>query len=139
MGQDWDLFNAQKEYERQGVFQTDKWRLSNVNERFNLIETYPEQLLVPSCIPDVVLVEATAFRSIGRIPCVVWYNKKNGATLSRASQPKVGMSKNTSPADESLVAGISSSSLLRDFLHIVDCRPMSNALVILLISRTLDS
>lgn len=39
------------------------------------------------------------------------------------------MSKATSPADESLVAAIASSSLLRDFLHIIDCRPMSNALV----------
>lgn len=39
------------------------------------------------------------------------------------------MSKATSPADESLVAAIASSSLLRDFLHIIDCRPMTNALV----------
>lgn len=39
------------------------------------------------------------------------------------------MSKATSPADESLVAAIASSSLLRDFLHIVDCRPMTTAMV----------
>lgn len=39
------------------------------------------------------------------------------------------MSKATSPADESLVAAIASSSLLRDFLHIIDCRPMTNAMV----------
>ncbi|KAF1792462.1 Myotubularin family [Phytophthora cactorum] len=38
------------------------------------------------------------------------------------------MSKATSPADESLVAGIASSSLLQDQLQIIDCRPMSSAL-----------
>lgn len=39
------------------------------------------------------------------------------------------MSKATSPADESIVAEIASSSLLQDQLQILDCRPMSSALV----------
>lgn len=49
--------------------------------------------------------------------------------LCRLAHFQVGMSKATSPADESLVAAIAGSSLLRDFLHIIDCRPMTNALV----------
>merc|ERR1712137_884581 len=37
-------------------------------------------------------------------------------------------SKATSPADESLVAAIASSSLLQEQVQIIDCRPMSSAL-----------
>uniref|UniRef100_K3X8T7 Myotubularin phosphatase domain-containing protein n=1 Tax=Globisporangium ultimum (strain ATCC 200006 / CBS 805.95 / DAOM BR144) TaxID=431595 RepID=K3X8T7_GLOUD len=126
--QDWDVYDETSEWERQGVFENGKWRISHFNKDFKEIETYPELIVVPTAISDVVLRDATAFRSIGRIPSLSWLNKANGATLTRSSQPKVGMSKATSPADESLVAAIAGSSLLRDFLHIIDCRPMTNAL-----------
>ncbi|TMW68529.1 hypothetical protein Poli38472_005997 [Pythium oligandrum] len=126
--QDWDIYDPKAEFERRGVFENGKWRVSYMNEGFREIETYPELLVVPSSVPDGILADATAFRSLGRIPCMCWLNKANGATLSRSSQPKVGVSKATSPADEHLVAAIASSSLLSDALHIIDCRPMSNAL-----------
>ncbi|TYZ57749.1 hypothetical protein PybrP1_007758 [[Pythium] brassicae (nom. inval.)] len=125
---DWKVYDETAEWERQGVFENGKWRISHLNAGFREIETYPELVVVPTSIPDVVLRDAISFRSIGRIPVLSWLNKANGATLTRSSQPKVGMSKATSPADESLVAAIASSSLLRDFLHIIDCRPMTNAL-----------
>ncbi|KAL4124828.1 hypothetical protein PRIC2_008422 [Phytophthora ramorum] len=125
---DWDVYDDRTEWERQGVFDNEKWRVSNCNENFRAIETYPERLVVPVGITDEVLLDAMNFRSLGRIPCLTWLNGANGATLCRSSQPKVGMSKATSPADESLVAGIASSSLLQDQLQIIDCRPMSSAL-----------
>ncbi|CAI5741816.1 unnamed protein product [Hyaloperonospora brassicae] len=90
---DWDVYDDQAEWKRQGV-----------------------------------LLDAINFRSLGRIPCLTWLNGVNGASLCRSSQPKVGMSKATSPADESLVAAIASSSLLQDQVQIIDCRPMSSAL-----------
>ncbi|CAI5745603.1 unnamed protein product [Peronospora destructor] len=90
---DWDVYDDQAEWKRQGV-----------------------------------LLDAMNFRSLGRIPCLTWLNGVNGATLCRSSQPKVGMSKATSSADESLVAGIASSNPLREQLQIIDCRPMSSAL-----------
>ncbi|KAL4169464.1 hypothetical protein KRP22_010384 [Phytophthora ramorum] len=125
---DWDVYDDRTEWERQGVFDNEKWRVSNCNDNFRAIETYPERLVVPVGITDEVLLDAMNFRSLGRIPCLTWLNGANGATLCRSSQPKVGMSKATSPADESLVAGIASSSLLQDQLQIIDCRPMSSAL-----------
>ncbi|DAZ95474.1 TPA: hypothetical protein N0F65_001954 [Lagenidium giganteum] len=123
----WDVLNEQAEWERQGVFENGKWRVSTVNKGFGLIESYPELLVVPTCIADIVLAEASNFRSIGRIPTLCWLSKDTGAVICRSSQPKVGMSKATSPADESLVEGISLSSILSDTIHIVDCRPMSTA------------
>ncbi|CAH0486358.1 unnamed protein product [Peronospora farinosa] len=125
---DWDVYNDQVEWERQGVFENGKWRVTNCNANFCAIDTYPERLVVPVDVTDEVLLDAMNFRSLGRIPCLTWLNEVNGATLCRSSQPKVGMSKATSSADESLVAGIASSSLLQDQLQIIDCRPMSSAL-----------
>ncbi|KAL3666673.1 hypothetical protein V7S43_008302 [Phytophthora oleae] len=125
---DWDVYDDQTEWERQGVFENGKWRVSTCNENYHAIETYPERLVVPVGVADEVLLDAMNFRSLGRIPCLTWLNDANGATLCRSSQPKVGMSKATSPADESLVAALSSSSLLQNQLQIIDCRPMSSAL-----------
>ncbi|RLN86230.1 hypothetical protein BBJ28_00019705, partial [Nothophytophthora sp. Chile5] len=104
---DWDVFDDQAEWDRQGVFDNGKWRVTTCNENFRTIETYPERLVVPFAVPDEV---------------------NAGSLYCSKDQPKVGMSKATSPADESLVSGIASSSLLRDELHIIDCRPMTNAL-----------
>ncbi|KAF1794871.1 Myotubularin family [Phytophthora cactorum] len=126
---DWDVYDDQTEWERQGVFENGKWRVTSCNENFRAIDTYPERLVVPVTVTDEVLLDAMNFRSLGRIPCLSWLNGVNGATLCRSSQPKIGMSKATSPADESLVAGIASSSLLQDQLQIIDCRPMSSALI----------
>lgn len=86
---DWDVYDATREWERQGVFENGRWRISHLNANFKEIETYPELIVVPASISDVVLKDATSFRSIGRIPSLCWFNKANGATLTRASQPKV--------------------------------------------------
>lgn len=86
---DWDVYDATREWDRQGVFENGRWRITHLNRGFKEIETYPELIVVPSSISDVVLKDATNFRSIGRIPSLCWLNKANGATLTRASQPKV--------------------------------------------------
>ncbi|KAF1320214.1 Myotubularin-like protein, partial [Globisporangium splendens] len=89
--QDWNVYDETSEWERQGVFENGKWRISHFNKDFKEIETYPELIVVPTSISDVVLRDATAFRSIGRIPSLSWLNKANGATLTRSSQPKLSI------------------------------------------------
>lgn len=83
------MYDETVEWERQGVFENGKWRISHLNAGFREIETYPELVVVPTSIPDVVLRDAIGFRSIGRIPVLCWLNKTNGAALTRSSQPKV--------------------------------------------------
>lgn len=103
---DWDVYSDTAEWERQGVFENGKWRVSRLNEGFREIETYPELVVVPSSISDAVLQDAIGFRSIGRIPVLCWLNKANGATLTRSSQPKVrlsGWKKEPMCKDDSLV------------------------------------
>ncbi|GMF16119.1 unnamed protein product [Phytophthora lilii] len=53
---DWDVYDDQAEWERQGVFDNGKWRVTSCNENFCAIETYPERLVVPVGVTDEVLV-----------------------------------------------------------------------------------
>lgn len=97
------------------------WRLSSVNENYELCSTYPNILAVPSAVDDSVLKGSASFRSRGRIPTlgiyflvfelfrrllfslIVWRNMKNYCTISRCSQPLVGLSQNRNSADENLI------------------------------------
>ncbi|KAK0418369.1 hypothetical protein QR680_013526 [Steinernema hermaphroditum] len=77
----------QKEFDRLQF--TSYWKISSANTGFNLIETYPEHLIVPESITDQSLATAVAGRFLGRIPSAVWRDVKSGATLFRSSQPVI--------------------------------------------------
>jgi len=49
-----------------------KWRISKVNWDYKLCTSYPNRLLVPSCITDQTLEAAAKFRSSKRVPVIVW-------------------------------------------------------------------
>ena len=51
---DWDVYNDQTEWKRQGVLESEKWRVSHCNDGFTAIETYPERLVVPADVTDEV-------------------------------------------------------------------------------------
>jgi hypothetical protein len=84
----WKLFNTKKEFKRQGLI-FDKWRLSSINSKYELCETYPSKLIFPQNASDELLKLASNFRSKNRLPALTFYNQKNEATLSRCSQPLV--------------------------------------------------
>ncbi|XP_050521870.1 myotubularin-related protein 3 [Daktulosphaira vitifoliae] len=86
-----------------------KWRISKVNWDYKLCASYPNRLLVPSCISDQVLEAAAKFRSSKRLPVVVWRHKSNGAILARCSQPEVGWLGWRSSDDEELLKAIAES------------------------------
>ncbi|OQR96395.1 myotubularin-related protein 2-like [Achlya hypogyna] len=123
----WDVYDAGREWERQGVPAHSAWRASSINEGYVAIESYPSTLMVPAKVSDELLLEAAQFRSIARIPVLTWLHPQHGATLSRSSQPKVGMGNAFSIADEELVAAIGEANANRQTVHIIDCRPMSSA------------
>lgn len=51
---DWDIYNDKAEWERQGVLKSGNWRITQFNEGFKEIDTYPELLVVPTSITDAV-------------------------------------------------------------------------------------
>ncbi len=113
----WDLYNPLKEYRRLGFIQDIDpnerlsgpvgWRLVNQimegRSKFWVCKTYPSVFVVPACVTDAQMLEVRKFRSENRIPVAVWKHPTNHATLSRSSQPLVGMKKNRNTEDEKLV------------------------------------
>lgn len=49
----------------------ESWRITKVNDHYELCDTYPSTLAVPVNIPDEELKRVAAFRAKGRIPVSV--------------------------------------------------------------------
>ena len=54
-----------------------EWRLDDINQNFELCETYPPTLYVPSSTSRAMLLASAKFRSRGRLP-VLTYLHHNG-------------------------------------------------------------
>ncbi|OQR81936.1 myotubularin-related protein 2-like isoform 2 [Thraustotheca clavata] len=126
-GEGWNVYDAESEWARLGVLDNEAWRTTDFNKDYAVVDSYPSQLIVPAKITDETLLEAAQFRSIGRIPTLTWLHPVHGASLSRSSQPKVGMGNAFSVLDEELVAAFGEANKSRPMVHIIDCRPMSSA------------
>lgn len=46
----------------------ESWRITKINDHYELCDTYPSTLAVPVNIPDEELKRVAAFRAKGRIP-----------------------------------------------------------------------
>lgn len=138
----WTLYQPIKEFERQGIgIRTKKWRITNINKNYSLCSTYPSVLVVPSKISDTVIQYASKFRSKGRFPVLTYIHSVNNCSITRSSQPMVGIKQNRSLQDEYLISAIFETTLPQDILKpgksyglslgnnlVVDARPTANAM-----------
>jgi len=106
----WEIYDARKEYRRLGIGpkETDKgWRISDINHDYTYSPTYPATLVVPSTISDNVLKYAGGFRSKVRIPALTYLHPLNNCSITRSSQPLVGLFKGKrNLQDERLIQAI---------------------------------
>lgn len=112
----WELYDARAEFRRQGISEkaADRgWRISSINKDYAFSPTYPATLVVPSKISDNTLKYASTFRSRQRIPVLTYLHPINNCTITRSSQPFVGLRGKRSIQDERLVSACFSAS--RDF------------------------
>ncbi|KAH3681420.1 hypothetical protein WICPIJ_007618 [Wickerhamomyces pijperi] len=143
--QTWGMYNTVREFERQGLSfketpvaaaaagnnkpSATNWRVTNLNSKYKLCETYPRVLIVPKTISDNVVTHASKYRSKQRIPALSYYYQANGCTITRCSQPLLGIQKSRSVQDEKLIDEIFKAS---DFPTnknlIIDARPTTNAM-----------
>ncbi|EMR10522.1 hypothetical protein PNEG_01232 [Pneumocystis murina B123] len=139
----WTLYQPIKEFERQGVgIRTKEWRITNINKNYLLCSTYPSILVVPSKISDTVIWYASKFRSKGRFPVLTYIHPSNNCSITRSSQPMVGIKHNRSLQDEYLISAIFETTSSQNTLKssksyglsmrnnlVVDARPTANAMV----------
>eukprot|EP01101_Sappina_pedata_P007986 TRINITY_DN4331_c0_g2_i1.p1 TRINITY_DN4331_c0_g2~~TRINITY_DN4331_c0_g2_i1.p1 ORF type:complete len:502 (-),score=86.43 TRINITY_DN4331_c0_g2_i1:34-1539(-) len=122
----WSVYNIRKEFQRLGI-PSAEWRISTINEKYDLCPTYPNLLCVPSSASDELITTAAQFRSKCRLPSLTWIHPKNKASLTRCSQPMVGVARNKSPDDVLLLKKILEATPSASTLHIVDARPRAAA------------
>lgn len=123
----WSVYDADKEFRRQGV-PNDNWRLTKVNEKYELSDTYPSSLAVPKQATDDFIRQAAVFRSRCRFPVLSWIHPKSQATITRSSQPLVGVAGKRNKDDEAYIQMIMDANAHSNKLFIMDARPSVNAL-----------
>lgn len=105
----WLLYDPHSEFKRMGV-PNSMWRISYVNVQYELCDTYPAVLAFPKSVDDESLLIAAPFRSKQRLPTLSWRSVTNNATISRSSQPMVGIGNSRNGADEFLVKELGKAS-----------------------------
>ncbi|MCJ1284105.1 hypothetical protein MMC26_003436 [Xylographa opegraphella] len=109
----WNIYDARNEWKRQGISDksVDKgWRISTINTDYGFSPTYPALLPVPTTISDNTLNYAGRYRSRVRLPILTYLHPVNNCSITRSSQPLVGVRQNRSIQDEKLLLAIFSTS-----------------------------
>ncbi|XP_070821120.1 myotubularin-related protein 3 isoform X1 [Chaetodon trifascialis] len=105
------------EVERMGFDTQNAWRISDINSKFRLCPSYPQQLLVPAWITDKELENVAAFRSWKRFPAVVYRHQTTGAVIARCGQPEVSWWGWRNADDEHLVQSIAKACAVDSSSH----------------------
>eukprot|EP00965_Chrysotila_dentata_P178767 5903320-Pleurochrysis_carterae.AAC.1 len=81
-------YDPEVEFHRQGLNNPlSHWRITRLNENYELCSTYPALLVVPRAVSDDDVVRAAAFRSGRRLPVLCWKDAYGVASICRSSQP----------------------------------------------------
>ncbi|XP_014211423.1 myotubularin-related protein 6 [Copidosoma floridanum] len=122
----WNFFSLQDEFQRQGV-PNDEWSLSYLNVNYELCESYPKYLYVPSSCSNTVLMGSAKFRSKGRLPVLTYLHNSNKASICRCSQPLSGFNARCLK-DEQMLYNLLCTNPDSKYLCVVDTRPRINAM-----------
>jgi len=123
----WRVYDPISELRRQGV-PNESWSLSRVNEKYAICDTYPRILAIPSAVTESDLHEVAKFRSRQRIPVLSWIHPDSQATITRCSQPLVGLGNRRAKEDERYIQHIMDANAQAHKIYIYDARPKVNAM-----------
>ncbi|KAH9989088.1 protein-tyrosine phosphatase-like protein [Russula compacta] len=137
----WNLYSPREEFGRMGVGTRSKaWRLTDINKDYTFCSTYPSRLVVPTKISDSTLQYGLKYRSKGRVPTLTYLHWANFGSITRSSQPMVGLTNARSVQDEKLVEATFTSHVAPESRVsqptvfgatatnlIIDARPTTNA------------
>ncbi|XP_066496387.1 myotubularin-related protein 1 isoform X3 [Tiliqua scincoides] len=122
----WKVYDPMAEYKRQGL-PNESWKISKINSTYELCDTYPAVLVVPTSVKDDDLSRVAAFRAKGRVPVLCWIHPESQATITRCSQPLVGPSDKRCKEDEKYLQAIMDANAQSHKLFIFDARQNSVA------------
>uniref|UniRef100_A0A8C1UIU1 Phosphatidylinositol-3,5-bisphosphate 3-phosphatase MTMR2 n=1 Tax=Cyprinus carpio TaxID=7962 RepID=A0A8C1UIU1_CYPCA len=119
--------NMVRNTNKQRGLPNESWRISKVNDHYELCDSYPAALVVPVTITDEELRRVSSFRAKGRIPVLSWIHPESQAAVVRASQTMVGQNGRRCKEDEKLLQAIMDANAQSHKLFIFDARPSVNA------------
>ncbi|SJX66572.1 related to YMR1-Phosphatidylinositol 3-phosphate phosphatase [Sporisorium reilianum f. sp. reilianum] len=109
------VYDPKSEFARQGLGSRSKaWRFTDINAQYAFCASYPALMAVPSRISDTTLSYAAKYRSKARIPALTYLHWANHASITRSSQPMVGLKNARSIQDEKLIEAIFTSHHFAD-------------------------
>uniref|UniRef100_A0A3P9DL91 Myotubularin related protein 1a n=1 Tax=Maylandia zebra TaxID=106582 RepID=A0A3P9DL91_9CICH len=106
----WKVYDPAAEYRRQGL-PNESWTISKINSTYELCDTYPSILVIPTNITDEDIKRVAVFRAKHRIPVLSWIHPESQATIVRCSQPLVGPSDRRCKEDERFLQIIMDATL----------------------------
>jgi hypothetical protein len=128
-------FDAVVEFQRQ-FKQLSVWTCwTQLNAQYQLCLSYPNILVGPTSLVEAsqdcqrIIRGSANFRSEHRLPVLTWSTGIDGASLWRASQPKVGLQGNRNAADEMLIKHICESAMSANALREEKIEPLSNKML----------
>uniref|UniRef100_A0A3B3ZFZ0 phosphatidylinositol-3,5-bisphosphate 3-phosphatase n=1 Tax=Periophthalmus magnuspinnatus TaxID=409849 RepID=A0A3B3ZFZ0_9GOBI len=122
----WKVYDATVEYRRQGL-PNESWTISKINSSYELCDTYPSILVIPTNISDEDIRRVALFRAKHRIPVLSWIHPETQATIVRCSQPLVGPSDRRCKEDERFLQIIMDANAQSHKLTVFDARQSSVA------------
>lgn len=106
----------------------DSWRITKINDKYKLCDTYPSILVVPQTATETDLTAVAAFRSRARLPVLSWIHPESQASIVRCSQPLTGISGQRCAEDEKYIQMIMYANAQSHKIFIMDARPQTNAM-----------
>lgn len=122
----WELYNIRDEFRRQGIsdkLQDRGWRITDINKDYTFCPTYPSVLVVPTKIKDPTLKYAGKHRTRCRVPTLTYLHPVNNCSITRSSQPRVGLTGNRNAQDEALVAACFSNPYFQELSQLLNTEP----------------
>uniref|UniRef100_A0A667XQA0 phosphatidylinositol-3,5-bisphosphate 3-phosphatase n=1 Tax=Myripristis murdjan TaxID=586833 RepID=A0A667XQA0_9TELE len=122
----WKVYDPMAEYKRQGL-PNESWTISKMNSSYEICDTYPSVLVIPTSIKEDDIKRVALFRAKHRIPVLSWIHPESQATIIRCSQPLVGPSDRRCKEDERFLQIIMDANAQSHKLTIFDARQSSVA------------
>ncbi|KAJ5078849.1 myotubularin-related protein [Anaeramoeba ignava] len=123
----WEIYQIEKEFSRMKL-SPQHWQVSYINKNYSLCPSYPKILVFPQGVEEQKLKKIAEFRTKNRLPSLTWKHPINYSTITRSSQPKIGISRSRSEVDENFLSTIGQTNPKNRKLKIIDCRPKANAI-----------
>lgn len=123
----WEVYDPVEEFKRLGV-ENYNWKITQINQDYMICDTYPATWAVPAQATVKDIQDVAGFRSKGRLPVLSWLHPDSQATISRCSQPQVGVSGKRSREDQYYLQLLTAANPGNHKLVIIDARPIANAI-----------